>query len=176
MRKAESLGVGLRSGGARTGPLSMRDLKALGLNDLASQLSKKAGRDVNLYDLWFDTLSNKSSPKHYFTEVIEVAAYDLYGFKGVNIFEAKLKIEGKLNFSFEEGESAYQGGVYYKFGEKESESFVLKGNLDPFDGGAVEQKFSDYPILLYVDMTLRSEEIKFLLSKEFCLLRSEFFD
>jgi filamentous hemagglutinin len=40
LRKAESLGVGLRSGGARTGPLSMRDLKALGLNDLASQLIK----------------------------------------------------------------------------------------------------------------------------------------
>uniref|UniRef100_A0A0N5A100 DUF637 domain-containing protein n=1 Tax=Parastrongyloides trichosuri TaxID=131310 RepID=A0A0N5A100_PARTI len=47
LRKAESLGIGLRSGGARTGPLSMRDLKALGLNDLASQLTKQAGRDVN---------------------------------------------------------------------------------------------------------------------------------
>ena len=39
LRKAESLGVWLRSGVARTGPLSERDLKALGLNDLASQLS-----------------------------------------------------------------------------------------------------------------------------------------
>nr|WP_253956756.1 hemagglutinin repeat-containing protein [Pseudomonas chlororaphis] len=47
LKKAESLGVGLRSGGARTGPLSTRDLKILGLNDLASQLSKQAGRDVN---------------------------------------------------------------------------------------------------------------------------------
>lgn len=47
LREAESLGVGLRSGGARTGPLSTRGLKVLGLNDLASQLSKQAGRDVN---------------------------------------------------------------------------------------------------------------------------------
>lgn len=126
--------------------------------------------------MWFDTLSNKPSPKHYFAEVIEMAAYDLYGFKGVNIFEAKSKVEEKLNFSFEERESAYQGEIYYKFGDKESESFVLKGNIDPFDGEPVEQMFSSYPVLLYVDMTLRSEEIKFLLSKEFCLLRNEFFD
>lgn len=42
LRKAESLRIGLRSGGARTGPLSTRDLRVLGLNDLASQLSKQA--------------------------------------------------------------------------------------------------------------------------------------
>lgn len=47
LRKAESLGIGLRSGGSRTGPLGTRDLRALGLNDLASQLSKQSGRDVN---------------------------------------------------------------------------------------------------------------------------------
>jgi filamentous hemagglutinin len=45
--KASSLGIGLRSGATRTGPLSVRDLKVLVLEDLASQLSKQAGRDVN---------------------------------------------------------------------------------------------------------------------------------
>lgn len=105
-----------------------------------------------------------------------MAAYDLYGFKGMAILEAKSKIEEKLKFSLEERESSYQGGIYYKFGDEESESFVLKGNIDPFDGEAVEQMFSDYPVLLYVDMTLRSEEIKSLLSTEFCLLRHELFD
>ncbi|SEK72732.1 filamentous hemagglutinin [Atopomonas hussainii] len=50
--RAKSLGVGLRSGGTRTGPLSARDLQALGLKDLASQLSARAGREVNfmIYD------------------------------------------------------------------------------------------------------------------------------
>ncbi|WP_082386886.1 hypothetical protein [Achromobacter kerstersii] len=100
-----------------------------------------------------------------------MAAYDLYGFKGVNILEVKSKIEKNLNFSFEERESSYQGGVYYKFSKGGSESFVLKINTDPFDGEAVEQIFSGYSILLYVDMTLRSEEIQLLLSAEFCLLR-----
>ncbi|WP_082055126.1 hypothetical protein [Cupriavidus basilensis] len=105
-----------------------------------------------------------------------MAAYDLYGFKGVSILEAKLKIEGKLNFSFEESDSSYQGGVYYKFGEKDSECFILKGNIDPCDGESVEQMFSGYPLLLYVDMTLRSDEIKLSLGTEFDLLRHELFD
>jgi filamentous hemagglutinin len=52
LQRAQSLGIGLRSGGTRTGPLSARDLQALGLKDLASQLSSRAGREVNfmIYD------------------------------------------------------------------------------------------------------------------------------
>ncbi|MBK5073785.1 hypothetical protein I2492_13435 [Budviciaceae bacterium CWB-B4] len=102
--------------------------------------------------------------------------YDLYGFNGVSIFKAKSKVEEKLNFSFEERDSSYQGGIYYKFGDKESECFILKGNIDPFDGEPVEQMFSGYSVLLYVDMTSRSEEIKSLLSTKFDLLRHELFD
>ncbi|CAI8776082.1 DUF3857 domain-containing protein [Pseudomonas chlororaphis] len=105
-----------------------------------------------------------------------MTAYDLYGLKGKAILEVKSKIEEKLSFSFEARESIYQGGRYYRFGDNESESFVLKSNTDPFDGEPVEQKFSSYPVLLYVDATLRSEEIKSLLGTEFYLLRHEFFD
>ncbi|MCQ6260175.1 hemagglutinin repeat-containing protein [Pseudomonas sp. Q11] len=47
LNKASSLGIGLRGGATRTGPLSARDLKVLGLEDLATQLSRQAGRDVN---------------------------------------------------------------------------------------------------------------------------------
>ncbi|MBD9634374.1 hypothetical protein [Pseudomonas sp. PDM19] len=52
LQRAQSLGIGLRSGGTRTGPLSARDLQALGLKDLASKLSEQAGREVNfmIYD------------------------------------------------------------------------------------------------------------------------------
>lgn len=52
LQRAQSLGIGLRSGGTRTGPLSARDLQALGLKDLASKLSAQAGREVNfmIYD------------------------------------------------------------------------------------------------------------------------------
>ncbi|WP_454834568.1 hypothetical protein [Pseudomonas lini] len=105
-----------------------------------------------------------------------MAAYDLYGVKGLTILEAKLKVEESLKLSFDERESTYQGGVYYRFGSDESEKFLLKGNVDPFDGEAVEQKFSEYPVLLYVDMTVRSEEVRCLLSMEFCLLRHELYE
>ncbi|MBM0280190.1 hypothetical protein [Pseudomonas chlororaphis] len=105
-----------------------------------------------------------------------MTAYDLYGFKSLSVLEARSKIEERLGFSFEERESSYQGGDYYKFGDKGEESFVLKRNVDPFDGEPVEQIFSEYPVLLYVDMTLRSEEIKSLLSTEFYLLRHELLD
>lgn len=47
LARAESLGVGLRSGGTRTGPLSAAQIKQLGLGPLQAQLSKLAGRPVN---------------------------------------------------------------------------------------------------------------------------------
>ena len=45
--RAKELGIGLRSGGTRTGPLMPDDLQALGLSDLAAELSDQAGRPVN---------------------------------------------------------------------------------------------------------------------------------
>jgi hypothetical protein len=45
--RAASLGVGLRSGGMRTGPLSAAEVKALGLGDLQRSLEQMAGRPVN---------------------------------------------------------------------------------------------------------------------------------
>ena len=45
--KAQSLGIPLRSGGTRTGPLRASDLKKLGLSNLSSQLGSQAGRPVN---------------------------------------------------------------------------------------------------------------------------------
>ena len=45
--KAKELGIALRSGGTRTGPLKAADLKKLGLDKFVQQLYKKAGRPVN---------------------------------------------------------------------------------------------------------------------------------
>ncbi|MCQ6260174.1 hypothetical protein [Pseudomonas sp. Q11] len=105
-----------------------------------------------------------------------MAAYDLYGVKDISIIVAKLNVEELLGVSFEERESAYQGGVYYRFDGEGGEGFVLKENIDPFDGEAVEQLFSEYPVLLYVDKTTRSDEIGDFLNIKFCLLRHELFD
>ena len=101
---------------------------------------------------------------------------DLYGVKVFGFFEVRLKVEEKLSIFFEERNSTYQGGRYYRFCGDESERLVLKSNVDSFDGEAVEKMFADYPILIYVDMTIRSEEIMRLLGAEFCLLRHEVHD
>jgi hypothetical protein len=47
LQAADAAGIGLRSAGTRTGPLSDADLQALGLRDLSVTLSQQAGRDVN---------------------------------------------------------------------------------------------------------------------------------
>ena len=47
LQRAQDLGIGVRSGGPRTGPLSARDLEALGLTKFASDISAQAGREVN---------------------------------------------------------------------------------------------------------------------------------
>jgi len=45
--RAQSVGIGLRGAGTRTGPLMPEHLERLGLADLARQLSQQAGREVN---------------------------------------------------------------------------------------------------------------------------------
>lgn len=45
--RAQELGIPLRGGGIRTGPLTPAQLRALGLSDLADELTEDAGRDVH---------------------------------------------------------------------------------------------------------------------------------
>lgn len=47
LQRAREAGIGLRSGGTRTGPLTPDDLRAMGLEGLADDLSRTAGREVN---------------------------------------------------------------------------------------------------------------------------------
>ncbi len=105
-----------------------------------------------------------------------MSIYALYGLKGLSLMDARSKVESALGCFFEERESSYQAGIYYRFQAGEEESFVLKNNLDPFDGEAVEAQFAEYDVLLYVDATQRSAPIRSLLGPEFCLLREEAYD
>src|SRR5262249_47499724 len=52
-RRAGQLGVSLRSGGTRTGPLTPAEIDALGLAPMHARLRDLAGRDVNF--MIFDT-------------------------------------------------------------------------------------------------------------------------
>ncbi|WP_058910602.1 hypothetical protein [Entomohabitans teleogrylli] len=102
--------------------------------------------------------------------------YDLYGFHNVSLEQARLFFEKVLNINFEAHESLYQGGDYYRHGEKGGENFLLRKNIDPFDDNEpVEPNFLEYNILLYVNNTHRSLELQSMLHNlEQCrLLKSE---
>ena len=61
---------------------------------------------------------------------------------------------------FEARESDYQNGLYFRAGKKAGEHFELKENVDLFDGDSMEMKFPEFPTLLYINATFRSEELK----------------
>jgi hypothetical protein len=103
--------------------------------------------------------------------------YDLYGAMGLGLLAARDHIEAVLGCSLVGRNSSYQGGDYYMFGSNDSENFILKINIDPFDDEPVEQNFSSYQILLYVNATNRPSDIAGALSRGglFQLLRHEVF-
>lgn len=63
------------------------------------------------------------------------------------------------------------------WGRSDSENFVLKFNVDHFDGDPVEQNYPSYKILLYVNATNRSSDIEEAIRQggDFKLLRHEVF-
>ncbi|SDS86431.1 hypothetical protein [Pseudomonas trivialis] len=101
--------------------------------------------------------------------------YDLYGAEKSCLLSARSDLERALGETFEERDSSYQGGIYYMWGRNDSENFVLKLNIDPFDGDPVEQDYASYKVLLYVNATNRSSDIEKLISQVsvFKLLRHE---
>lgn len=106
-----------------------------------------------------------------------MTTYILYGSK-VSPVEAKGVLEELLTLQFEARESDYQNGEYFRAGNKTAEHFELKKNADPFDGDPVEMKFPEFPTLLYINATSRSEELKEILEHargDFALLRHEDF-
>lgn len=106
-----------------------------------------------------------------------MATYILYGSK-VSPAEAKGILEELLTLQFEARESDYQGGEYFHAGSMTGEDFELKKNVDPYDGDPVEMKFPEFPTLLYINATSRSEELRKIVEHArggFALLRHEDF-
>ncbi|WP_242411835.1 hypothetical protein [Escherichia fergusonii] len=60
--------------------------------------------------------------------------YDLYGYYGVEIYDAQKMLEDVIKITFKEKESLYYGGIYLLSGDKRHEHFLLKENYDVLDG------------------------------------------
>lgn len=104
-----------------------------------------------------------------------MAIYDLYEVKASSISEAKELVE-QAGISLEERESSYHRGPYFAYGEIGRENFELKINLDPYEDAPNEEEFPDSELLLYINNTPRSDELKEKIlgsSERFTLLRHE---
>ena len=106
-----------------------------------------------------------------------MAKYILYGSK-LSLAEAKEILEELLTLQFEARESTYQGGEYFHTGSMTGEEFQLKENVDPFDDDPAEMNFPEFPTMLYINATLKSEELREIMEHargSFALLRHEDF-
>ena len=105
-----------------------------------------------------------------------VEHYDLYGCRLKDLESARATVELALGVELKRHVSDFQGGDYYRAGSSAGESFILKRNFDAVESEWFEDKFKEYPILLYVDRTGRPEEIKKRLEASgslFALLRRQ---
>ena len=87
--------------------------------------------------------------------------FDLYGFAEPDLSAVRSAVEEALGVQFIRRENPHLGGEY--FGTQPgpgNEHFVLRRNLDPADRKAAEQEFPDYPAILYVNCTTRSDAIR----------------
>ena len=107
---------------------------------------------------------------------IMITHYDLYGCRLEDLESARAEVERALGIELKAHESEFHGGDIYRSGSSARESFLLKRNFDAVESEWFEDKFKEYPILLYVDRTHRPEEIEKRLEtkgSEFALLRRE---
>jgi len=86
-------------------------------------------------------------------------AEDVYGIRATSIDDARDLIGNALQLRFVAHESSYIGDYYLAEG-REGESFKIRSNLDPLDDLHEFLDFPDNAILLLVEDTRRSSELR----------------
>lgn len=86
--------------------------------------------------------------------------YDLYGLSCRNLEEAKARVEPALGVTLIAHESGYHCGDYYRYKDVGEEHFILQRNFDDLEGEWTEPANQDQPLLLYVNETDRSAELR----------------
>ncbi|MER7112302.1 hypothetical protein [Streptomyces sp. NPDC000229] len=96
--------------------------------------------------------------------------YELYGAKGLDIHEVRDLIAQRLGVPFEEHESSYKGGVYYRHSDGDRE-LTVEMNWTDEDGYLSEPHHEEYAVLVYA--TRVEANFQERLNGDFTLLRSE---
>jgi hypothetical protein len=106
-----------------------------------------------------------------------VRAHDLYAIKANSLRDAESLVDCALSICTELHDSLHHGGDYFRFGGFSGEEhFILQWNKDAIDDEPVEDSFRESSILLYIESTHRSEELRTKLSRygdRVALLRHE---
>lgn len=89
-------------------------------------------------------------------------ASDIFGFLAKDLEGVRGALETCLRIRFVPHESSFRG-EYYLYEGPEGEELLLEANMDPEDGEPFYSEFSDYPVILLVDATTRSEQLAKLL-------------
>lgn len=76
--------------------------------------------------------------------------FDLYGSLISDISEVKLLVEQALGVALLLRDSLFHGAYFSSYLDNRFGEYLLKDNIDLFDGEPVETDYPDYKVLLYV--------------------------
>jgi len=87
--------------------------------------------------------------------------YDIYGLETDDFKSVLPVVERATGARFEERESYYLGGTYYRFGQDPArENLSIRRNFNPIEEEWNEEDFKDMGMLIYVNNTERAEKIE----------------
>lgn len=86
-----------------------------------------------------------------------VLANDIYASPEPELNSVRTAIETAIGVRFTPHDSWYRGGTYFRFEDASGEKFLLQRNLDQDE--AAEPDFAEFPVVLYVKNTMRSDQI-----------------
>ena len=102
--------------------------------------------------------------------------YDLWGTSELSASQLRDRATQLLGIEFEERDSNYRGGVYYRAGDLRNEHFVVLSNGPEDDPDELpEPDFADKRVLLEVNATEREDSLRELIASipELTLLRTK---
>jgi hypothetical protein len=152
LERASALGIGLRSGGTRTGPLRPADPQSLGLSDLASALSGSAGRPVNFLILRIRGCGDGACAEYGSAMTKRfwlLGSHDEVAVVGRRLAEA-------LGVDLAEHDSDYLGGAYLRGSARELEEVIVRPNFEDEEGYLAEEDFAAYRTLTYITQEAES--------------------
>ena len=85
--------------------------------------------------------------------------YDRYGFFSNDLEQVKDNLETCLRIRFVPHDSSFWGEYYLHEQPNGEESLMLHMNIDPEDGEPLYREFAEFPVILQVNDTKRSEEL-----------------